>query len=76
MKMLESAPLQLGSLSGKSCPISGRLSAPRIASTMLLNGSKKKRKSSVKDDVRELEVSLNWFNRTKYRFKPTHCTNL
>jgi hypothetical protein len=36
MKILESAPFQLGSLSGKSCPISGRLKAPRMESTMLV----------------------------------------
>ena len=36
MNILESAPRQFGSLSGKSCPISGRLKAPSIESTMLL----------------------------------------
>lgn len=35
MNILESAPRQFGSLSGKSCPISGRLRAPSIESTML-----------------------------------------
>jgi hypothetical protein len=30
----EAAPFHLGSLSGKSCPMSGRLSAPRMASTI------------------------------------------
>lgn len=39
IKMLESAPLQFGSLSGKSCPISGRLNAPKIESTILMGVS-------------------------------------
>lgn len=51
MKVSELAPFHWGSVSGKSCPMSGRHSAPRMASVKACSATSPEQQCSTGDDA-------------------------